>query len=132
MLIIIPCGSAKLKHRAPAGQMYLGAYHRACRRYADSLASIYDQVMILSAKYGLLPLDEEIDPYELRMGQPGCVTTDQVRTQAEEHELLGEPVIALGGKDYTQVCKAIWSQCATPLSGIGGIGKQLKWLKEHS
>lgn len=131
MLVIIPCGSAKKTCRSQAGKMYLGGYHRACQAYARTLVPV-TKILILSAKYGLLRLTDEIEPYELRMGQIGCVSPSFVRDQALKMRLLNQEVIALGGRDYTKICKAIWSDCETPLEGVGGIGKQLKWLKERT
>ncbi len=126
-LIIIPCGGKKREETCSAGEMYVGPYHKACRAWADSLGG---RVLILSAKYGLLRLDEEIIPYDLRMGQAGSVTPGVVRKQLEGlgiEDFAGE-VIALGGKEYTNIIKAIWPTCKTPLEGLGGIGKQLSWL----
>lgn len=51
-LVVIPCGSRKLGRRARAADLYVGSYHRACRRAADALGP--DRQLILSARYGLL------------------------------------------------------------------------------
>jgi uncharacterized protein DUF6884 len=56
--------------RAPAGRLYSGSYHLACRRAAAALTEP-DGILILTALHGLLQLDRVIAPYELRMGQPG-------------------------------------------------------------
>lgn len=127
MLIIVPCGKKKLPHPAPAGRMYLGPYHLACRRWAEGRG----RVIILSALHGLLPPSRVIDPYELRMGEPGSVGAETVRNQAKEMGLLSERVIALGGVRYTRICKLVWPDCQLPLAGVGGIGKQLRWLRDN-
>lgn len=133
VIAVVPCGSAKQVQKCPAGEMYLGSYHAACRRFAGAWVKAHGgEVLILSAKYGLLGLADLIEPYELRMGKPGCVTATFVLGQAESRGLLAaRHVLALGGRDYTRVCEAIWPHCATPLAGVGGIGKQLRWLKEN-
>lgn len=136
-LVVIPCGGAKLGRPAPAGEMYIGGYHRLCQRYALTLTGgDRSRVLILSAKYGLLRLDDPVRPYELRMGRPGAVTVEEVRFQAGLlgfGELAGlRRVVALGGLDYTDICRAVWpATCETPMSGVGGIGKQMAWLKER-
>lgn len=130
MLVIIPCGGRKLAYTAPAGELYTGPYHRACRAYAEALGG---RVLVLSALYGLLELGTVVEPYDLRMGRPGCVSASRVRDQAQSLNLLSEPeVVALGGRAYTSVCRAVWPCCVTPLVGVGGIGKQLRWLKQQT
>ena len=130
-LVIIPCGGAKRDYPCLAALMYVGGYHLKCQAYAEELTTL-DRILILSAKYGLLALDDPIEPYELRMGKPGCVSWSVVHHQAVERGLAGElgsNVIALGGSAYTGVCKRVWPGCRTPLDGVGGIGKQLAWMK---
>lgn len=129
-LVVIPCGGRKRTERSPAGELYTGPYFLACLRWA--LARTYrHRVLILSAKHGLVGLEEELDPYDVRMGDRGCVTEREVLAQASARGLLFEQVVALGGRGYTSVCRTVWPDCETPLDGVGGIGKQLKWLKEH-
>ncbi len=67
---------------APAGELYVGGYHVACRRAAAVLTTP-DRILILSALYGLLPLDRVIAPYDLRMGRPGSISPEALRRQAE-------------------------------------------------
>ncbi|GAX57493.1 hypothetical protein SO3561_09063 [Streptomyces olivochromogenes] len=61
-----PCGSRKLGRRARAADLYVGSYHRACRKAADALRP--DRLLILSARYGLLDLDDVVDPYDTHHG----------------------------------------------------------------
>lgn len=126
-LVIVPCGGKKADHSARAGQMYLGSYHRACRAAAERMGA--RRVLILSALYGLLELDTWIDPYDLRMGNPGSVTVHVVRHQAYElGELEATDVTVLAGAAYRKVAQQVWPHAATPLDGVGGIGKQLAVL----
>jgi hypothetical protein len=68
-LVVIPCSAAKLDHRAPAGQLYTGSWHRLARQAADALAARTDAtVMILSAAHALVRLDQELDPYDTSLG----------------------------------------------------------------
>lgn len=110
--------------------MYTGSYHRACMRYAWSIARP-EQIRILSAKYGLLQLTDVIEPYNLKMGQTGSITTVEVKKQASANGLLSEDVIALGGHLYTNICREVWPRCLTPLASVGGMGKQIQWLARH-
>lgn len=132
MLVIVPCGGKKASEECEAKDMYQGPYFKACLAYAQKL-SPWGNIVILSAKYGLLPLTARISPYNLRMGDIGCVNYFEVRKQAQLMKLIDEQeVIALGGEDYTGVCRKVWPHCQTPLAGVGAIGKQLQWLKQQT
>lgn len=123
-VVVIPCGGAKLDHAAPAGQLYTGSYHRACRAAADALGA--RRVLILSALHGLVELDAVLAPYELRMGQPGSVTAAQLAEQAERLGVAGaRSVVALAGQTYTEPLRAVWPTLVEPLAGSRGIGDQL-------
>ena len=128
-LVIVPCGSAKRSVPARADQLYTGGYHRACLDYALGLVPA-TRILILSGKYGLLDLDTVIQPYDVRMGRG--ITPDEIRTQAATRGLLSDHVIALGGRQYTSICRAIWATCETPLEGRGGLGRQLQWLRSQA
>lgn len=131
-LVIIPCGGRKLTTRCSADLMYTGPYHRACKRFAMSVTGP-ENVLILSARYGLLRLTDEIDTYDLKMGQTGSVKPETVEAQAKVMGLLVHPnVIAIGGTRYTEVVSAVWPNAMTPLTGVGGLGMQIRWLAEHS
>jgi hypothetical protein len=129
-IVIIPCGAKKLNRPAKAINMYQGSYYKKCRDYALSL-TMKENIFILSAKYGLLPLDKIIEPYSLTLGQEGCVNSNDVRKQAGELNLLDRDCIAIGGKRYTNLCKRVWKEAKTPLEGKGGMGYQMKWMKEQ-
>jgi hypothetical protein len=127
MITIIPCGARKLPYKTQAQEMYIGSYAIMCRRYAKKLGYPF---FILSAKYGLLYPTDIIEPYSLTLGQVGSITPKEVKLQAISLGIINESCIAIGGKRYTDLCKAIFSNCQTPLQNIkGGNGKQLQWMK---
>jgi hypothetical protein len=130
MIVIIPCGSKKQNKASIAGRMYTGSYHRACLKYALSISSPKN-IFILSAKYGLLRLTQVIQPYNLKMGEIGCVIPAQIRSQAEGFGLLNNIPIILGGRLYTSICEQVWEKCITPLKGRGGLGYQIQWLNKN-
>ncbi|GAA0469342.1 hypothetical protein Aca07nite_28010 [Actinoplanes capillaceus] len=122
------CGGAKLDRPAPAGRMYVGSYHAACRRAA---AAIGGRLLILSARYGLIAPDTWIEPYELRMGQPGAVTMPMLRAQARRLGIdTAGTVTVLAGRDYADPVSAVWPHAARPLDNARGIGPQLARLAE--
>jgi hypothetical protein len=129
-VVVIPCGAAKLDRPAPAGELYTGSFHRACRKAADALTRPEDTVLVLSALHGLVPLDRVLEPYELRMGQPSSVTGDQLRAQAREIGVdRTAEVTVLAGSAYTAAARQVWPHAAAPLEGAGGMGYQLQRLK---
>lgn len=129
-VIVIPCGASKLTHAAAAGDLYIGSFHRACARAAGALATPGTTVLVLSALYGLVPLDRVLSPYELRMGQPGSVTGDELRAQARELGVdRATEVVVLAGAAYTAAVRQVWPTATAPLEGARGMGYQLQRLK---
>lgn len=63
MLIgLVSCTKAKTPHAAPARELYSpSALFRGALRALEGRA---DVVYVLSARYGLLPLDQEVEPYD--------------------------------------------------------------------
>lgn len=125
-VVIVPCGGKKLPTAAPAGELYVGSYHRACRRAAAARGG---RLLILSAKHGLLDPATVIDPYDLTMGQPGSVTVATVRGQAALLGILDARVTVLAGTRYADVVSSVWPDADRPLAGTRGIGEQLSALK---
>ena len=128
LVVVVPCGGRKRPHASPAGEMYVGSYHRACRRYAERVGA--DRVLILSARHGLVGLDEVIEPYDLRMGQAGSMTGADVRRQAQELDLLDADAVLLGGREYAERGLAAWPAAFAPGAGCTGIGEQLARMKQ--
>lgn len=123
-LVICPCGSVKAAQPRPAGEMYLGGYHRLTLRAARALTTDAS-IRIISARHGLLSLDRIIDPYELRLGQPGSISAELLAAQAQDQGIVDHPdVIVLGGRDYTNLARQVWPSARTPLAGTRGIGEQ--------
>jgi len=129
-LVIVACGARKAAClEAPAGEMYVGSYHRAARRAADALTTSGTRVMILSARYGLLDLHDRILRYEMRLGQRYSITAQGLREQAEQLGLAdaGE-VIVLAPSAYAALAAHAWPHAQLPLAGNCGIGEQMARL----
>ncbi|MEU6704709.1 DUF6884 domain-containing protein [Streptomyces wuyuanensis] len=124
-VVLVACGGAKSieSGTAPAGEMYSGSYFRACSRAAEALGG---RTLVLSAKYGAVPLDSPIEVYDVRMGSPEAIDGGELKRQAEELGLLNAEVTVLGGQDYVRLAREVWPDAQAPLSG--GIGKQLQQL----
>lgn len=135
-LVVVPCGSRKAvpaddsQRITQAGAMYTGSYHRAARRAAHALTGggRRGRVMILSAKYGLLELDQWISPYDLRVGDTGAITGGMLRRQARDLCVEDADVTVLAGRAYVQLARAAFPDAAAPLAGTRGIGDQVARL----
>ena len=104
-----------------------GPYFQACLQAAVAIAP-RSQVLIISARHGLLGLDDgPIAPYEQLPGRPGAVTPATLRAQATARGITGYPVTALCGARYARLAEQVWADVATPLAGLG-IGRQRQEL----
>lgn len=74
-IVVVPCGAGKLDHAAPAADLYTSQHFALTLRAARKLAE--DQgarVFILSALHGLLDPATVVEPYNVKMGDRGCIT----------------------------------------------------------
>lgn len=124
-LVVIACGGKKsdAPGKIPADERYIGNYFQACLMAAEVMDG---PTMVISAKHGLIPLTEEIENYDVRMGGKGSVRLGTVRDQVEALGLEDAKVTVLGGEDYVKAARQIWPDAEAPLKG--GIGQQLKQL----
>lgn len=127
MIYIIACGKEKSHHPIKARQMYTGSYFKSCLKYAESQSS--DNIYILSAKYGLIELDEIIEPYDMLITDNDAVSVNYVRYQAINDNLLRKDITMLGGKKYVSFVSKIWESVNHPLKG--GLFAQISWMSNE-
>lgn len=136
-LVVISCGAAKQAGRHPAHALYTGSYFKASSAWARSVTTT-DRIYILSALYGLVPHDQEIDSYNVVMGDPGSVTLAHVLAQADTLGLANEAsVYVVGGERYVRIARNVWPRARAPFGkdggmlkhGKAGIGYQIQALK---
>ncbi|MFF8994015.1 DUF6884 domain-containing protein [Streptomyces sp. NPDC014983] len=129
-LILVPCSATKSPvPAAEVHEMYRGSYHRAARRAAQALVTGTDaQVLVISAKFGLLRDDDRILHYDLRAGQHGTVTGEVLRRQAHHLSVSGAQVTVLAGKTYAALARGAWRDLHHPLSHARGIGDHLAFF----
>jgi hypothetical protein len=107
----------------------VGSYHQAARRASHALTTSDSRVMIMSAFYGLVDLDQRLLTYDCRLGQRHAITTDHLRLRAEQLNLLDTPeVIVLAPAAYTALVTQVCPHAHGPLTGAGGIGYQMARL----
>ena len=132
---LIACSKRKLATSAPARDLYTGVLFRAARRWAEANA---DAWYILSAKYGLVPPDRVISPYNVTLKQLPAAERRAwaARVTAELRRVLkpGDHVVFLAGEAYRagliDAIRGMGCTVEIPMEGLG-IGQQLHWLKEH-
>lgn len=130
-IVLISCVSQKLPHRAKAKDLYISTLFKLSLRYAKKLNS--DGVYILSAKYGLLNLKQEIDPYEQTLNNMPVYEVkrwaNQVIEQIKKICVIEETeVVFLAGKKYRKYLLPQLNNVQIPLKGLR-IGEQLQRLK---
>lgn len=130
-VVIVPCGGRKLDHAAPAGDLYVGSYHRQTRKAATAIAERTGaRVLILSALHGLVELGTVLEPYDLRMGQPGSVTAARVAGQAAALGIAAAVVTVIAGRAYADVVTAVWPHAVRVLDGTSGMPHQMARMAE--
>lgn len=131
-IVLISCVSQKRDHAAKAQDLYISTLFKLNLRYAESLKP--DNIFILSAKYGLLPLEKRIDPYEQTLNNMGTKEIrewgEQVMKQIREVCTVEETeFIFLAGEKYRKFLIPNMPLAHVPLKGLR-IGEQLQKLKE--
>jgi len=131
-IVLISCVSQKLPHRAKAKNLYISTLFKLNLKYANKLNP--DGVYILSAKYGLLNLDQEIDPYEQTLNNMRVNEVKQWANQVIEQIRKISVVekteyVFLAGERYRKYLLPHLNNVQIPLKGLR-IGEQLQRLKE--
>jgi cytoplasmic iron level regulating protein YaaA (DUF328/UPF0246 family) len=129
-IVLISCASQKRSSRSKAKDLYISALFKKNLAYARRLNP--DTIYILSAKYGLLDLDTEIEPYNLTLN---TMSAGNIRNWAERVlQQLREVVdvrqdhfIFLAGIKYRKYLIPHLVSYEIPMEGLT-IGKQLQAL----
>ncbi len=133
-IVLISCVSKKLPYKARARDLYISRLFRMNLNYAQQFSP--QKVFILSAKYGLVQLDEEIEPYDVTLNKMTARErrnwAAKVVSQLREHcDLENDHFVILAGQKYRQYLLPHLTSYEVPLAGLP-IGKQLQFLKEKT
>jgi hypothetical protein len=131
---LVGCSAAKLKHAAPARELYTSALFRAAYAYAEVTC---DAVVIVSAVYGIVAPSVIIRPYDRSLRQYNKREREDwgARTVMQLPSFGLSPVLViLAGKVYADalVHGAHWHNLPRPelpIAGIRGCGARVKWLR---
>ena len=130
-VVLISCVSKKISHKAKAKDLYVSTLFKLSLEYAETLEP--DEIFVLSAKYGLLDLDREIEPYEqtlinMRTSEVQA-WADKVLGQLKKLCILDETEFTfLAGKKYREYLMPHFKNTKIPLEGLA-IGRQVQRLK---
>ena len=130
-IVLISCVSKKLNKPARARDLYISPLFRFNLAYAESLKP--DEIFILSAKHGLVPIDQQLAPYNETLNAKKVVDVEawargvcqQLRRVAD---LENDEFIFLAGERYRRFIVPELRQVRIPLEGLG-LGRQLRFLK---
>jgi cytoplasmic iron level regulating protein YaaA (DUF328/UPF0246 family) len=130
-IVLITCVKKKRDRKCKAEDLYISPFFKKNIAYAKSLNP--DKIFILSAKYGLLPLDKEIDTYDLTLNsfkkeELKRWADDTLQQLRLETNLDKDKFIFLAGNKYRKYLLPKIKNYEIPFKGLG-IGKQLQFLK---
>jgi cytoplasmic iron level regulating protein YaaA (DUF328/UPF0246 family) len=133
-IVLISCVSKKLNHKARACELYISPLFKFNLKYANKFNP--DKIFILSAKYGLVKLDDEIQTYNQTLNKMKKEDIEKWSENVLEKlnsltDLGKDEFIFLAGERYRRFIIPKISNYQIPLKGLG-IGKQLKFLKENT
>jgi hypothetical protein len=136
-LAIVSCGKSKLSRAAPARDLYTGPSFKDALGYATAPGR-FDEVLILSARHGLLELDRVIKPYDTKLldldvGDRAELVTRVYRTlfgrlPSSVTILAGAPYVELLGEARERLVPPLRPVFETPLAHMG-TGARRAWFK---
>lgn len=132
-IVLVPCASKKRTVKSRSAELYVSPLFKLNLQYARKLEP--DAIFILSAKYGVLALDAEIEPYDVTLNN---MRANERRTWASKvieqlraySDLQQDLFIVLAGERYRQYLLPHLASYEIPLEGLT-IGKQLQYLKKQ-
>ena len=132
-IILISCVSKKLTIKAKAKDIYISTLFKLNYQYAKSLNP--DKIFILSAKYGLINPEKEIEPYNETLNTK---STQEIKNWANKvlidlkkgADLEKDEFIFLAGDRYRKFLLPYIKNYKVPMDGLT-IGRQLAFLKKQ-
>lgn len=144
MIALIACSKSKRlpatdSQLLPAAELYTGPLYRAQLAYAHCILGLPNSaIFILSARYGLLSLEQQVQSYELTLAN---LSTQGRREWGERvvHHLAQRiapcRVYLLAGEQYRRAVSPLLEgrgfEIVIPLAGRGGYARQVQWLTQQ-
>lgn len=133
-IVLIACAAKKAPQRARARDLYCSPLFRLSLHYGESLLPY--AINVLSAKYGLIDIDQVIDPYDLtlkdmRSSDVKAWGERVLASLRERYDLFADRFVFLAGATYRKYLTPELTHYEVPLEGLT-IGRQLQWLTQRS
>lgn len=134
MIVFIGCGATKMKNACKARKMYVGNYVQLCLAYAQTFIT-QDNIYILSAKYGVLPLEKVIEPYNKTLNNMNIEEKQDWKNMViKQLEDIGinkdTEVVFICGTNYYTLLEDYFTNYKLPLPKQG-IGVQQHFMIEE-
>ncbi len=132
--ILISCASKKLPHKAQAKDLYISPLFRLNLAFAYSLKP--NKIFILSAKHGLVGLEQKLEPYEQTLNKMSEYEVKKWAKGVGEQmkgkiDFKNDNIVFLAGERYGKYLLPLFRKASVPMKGLG-IGKQLQYLKNKT
>lgn len=134
-LVIASCSKKKLDHSATAANLYQSSLFKKTKAFAEKLAADF---MILSAKYGLIKSNEEIDPYDEILYYQADINRlkETELPKLEQLQQQYHKIIIIMGKKYRKVFETLLDSdnflTIKSKKGIGTLLQNLEILNNYS
>ena len=133
MIVFLSCVKTKQSKCCAARDMYTSDLFRKSLAYAEKLQPTH--IYILSAKYGLLDLQDVIEPYNATLvgaNDAACKRwAYMVYKQMQEKRVnFDDEAVFLCGKNYRRYLITKFKNAAAPLKHLG-IGQQLAFYAKE-
>jgi len=130
-VVLIQCVKKKKPYRCKVKDLYDSTWFHYAWCYAQSQKP--DKIFILSAKYGLVDPEMEIEPYEETLNdKPNseiCTWASNLLDSLRQRtDVTKDTFVILAGEKYRRNLDDHLDKCTIPMKGLK-IGQQLKWLK---
>lgn len=126
----VSCVKLKRDTPCPAKNMYISPLFRKAYSYASARVS-EDRIYILSAKYGLIPSSQIIEPYEKTISHARKLEQKRwsyrIIEQMKEYGIpLNANILILAGGGYRKYIERVLPNISCPVRGLT-IGQMLKY-----
>ena len=133
-IFLISCVKTKLDHKARVQDIYVSPWFRKALAYART--SKPDDIYVLSAKYGLLSLSEEIAPYQMTLIEMSkreikIWSGGVIKKLASVSNLEQDRFVILAGENYRSYLIPHITNFEIPMEGLA-FGEQLQFLKDQA
>jgi len=130
---LISCVSKKCHKKSKTKDLYISTLFKKNMAYAKKIE--VDEIYVLSAKYGLLKLDDKIEPYDLTLNKMKSYQKREWSSAVLEQltkleDLESTNFIFLAGENYIKYLIEKLPYYEIPMRGMQ-IGKQLQFLTEQ-